>query len=502
MARQLTTKAQVNGYRFLLSRLEHALVRRDARMLHDPMRAQSRALAVGTVLALLALAGFGIWGLVKPQGSVGNSAILVSKNSGALYVLVDGTLHPALNLASARLIIGHDATPASVADVKLSRYPRGPLLGIPGAPAGLPGSAHPRMSVWSVCDQLDAEQVADRPAGPHAVRLAVIGARPVLGEQIGRAAADDGVLVTDGRSTFLLYSVRRGDELIPVRAEVDTTDAAVMRAFGLDGAPARTVSTGLLNTLPEADALQTPVLDKSARTAAISAPGVRAGSVVRTVGVDGAASYYAVLADVVQPVGPATAEMLRLADVTGTAEVPTVAPSVINAARRSTSALPVAEFPQRPPHLVDASSAPTLCSVSSRASGDPRTSTTMLVGRALPIASSDRPVVLTSSDGGGQGIDEVYVRPGSGEYLRVTGNEPNSSRAESLFYLSDSGVRFGIADLVTGKILGLGDAPAPAPWAVVSLLTPGPTLSRRDALVAHDAIAADPSGALVAVPGN
>ena len=102
MARQLTTKAQVNGYRFLLSRLEHALVRRDARMLHDPMRSQMRALVLGTVLALLALAGFGIWGLVKPQGSVGKSAILVSKNSGGLFVVIDETLHPVLNLASAR----------------------------------------------------------------------------------------------------------------------------------------------------------------------------------------------------------------------------------------------------------------------------------------------------------------------------------------------------------------------------------------------------------------
>ena len=89
MARQLTTRAQVNGYRFLLSRLEHALVRRDVRMLHDPMRAQSRALVLGAVLAVLVVAGFGVWGLVKPQGAVGQSVILMSKSSGVLYVLID-----------------------------------------------------------------------------------------------------------------------------------------------------------------------------------------------------------------------------------------------------------------------------------------------------------------------------------------------------------------------------------------------------------------------------
>jgi hypothetical protein len=37
-------------------------------------------------------------------------------------------------------------------------------------------------------------------------------------------------------------------------------------------------------------------------------------------------------------------------------------------------------------------------------------------------------------------------------------------------------------------VLGLGDSPARAPWSVVSLLAPGPTLSRDAALVAHDGL--------------
>lgn len=492
MARQLTTKAQVNGYRFLLSRLEHALVRRDARMLHDPMRSQMRALALGVVLALLALAGFGIWGLIKPQGAVGNSSILVGKNSGGLYVLLNGTLHPVLNLSSARLISGDHASPTSVSDAKLSKYPRGPLLGIPGAPAALPGSAHQGTSVWTVCDQLDA----------GSVRLAVIGDRPVLDDRIETAADDDAVLVTDGVSTFLLYTVPRGDARTPVRAEVDISDVAVMRAFGLEDLVTRSVSTGLLNTVPEVDALRVPEIDKAGAPGAISASGVRVGSVVRTVGIDGTASYFVVLADAVQPVGAATAEMLRLADATGSAEVITLAPAAINAAPRTTTALPVAQFPSRPPHLVNAASDPTLCSVFARERGDPTGVTTMLVGRGLPIDSSARPVDLISADGAGAGVDQVYLRPGSGEYLRVTGNEPDSTRAESLFYLSDLGVRFGIPDIATGSVLGLGDKPAPAPWSIVSLLTAGPTLSRHNALVAHDAISPDAAGAQIAVPQN
>ena len=93
------------------------------------------------VLGLLVLGGCGVYGLVRPQGSVGDASIVVSKNSGSTYVLLEDTLHPVLNLASARLITGSSEKPTSVADTKLEPYPRGPLLGIPGAPASLPGSA-------------------------------------------------------------------------------------------------------------------------------------------------------------------------------------------------------------------------------------------------------------------------------------------------------------------------------------------------------------------------
>jgi hypothetical protein len=41
MAGQPTTRLHVSGYRFLVRRMEHALLRGDIRMLHDPMRAQS-----------------------------------------------------------------------------------------------------------------------------------------------------------------------------------------------------------------------------------------------------------------------------------------------------------------------------------------------------------------------------------------------------------------------------------------------------------------------------
>lgn len=496
MARQLTTKAQVNGYRFLLRRLEHALVRRDVRMLHDPMRSQVQALLVGSVLGLLLLGGCGVWGLVKPQGSVGDAKIVTSKNSGGTYVLVDGTLHPVLNLASARLITGSDASPKSVSDGKLTGYPRGPLLGIPGAPVSLNSSSHAGQSYWTVCD---TATVSPDQSG-ESIALTVIGDRPKLGaDRIDAAGADAGLLVANGDKTFLVYQVQRDGHPVAVRAEVDTDSSPVMRALRLDGVTPRAISTGLLNTFPETDRLSVPRIEGSGRPGALSADDVVTGSVIKTVGIDDRTTFYVVLRDGVQQVSEATAEILRLADRDGSAPVQSVAPGLVTAAPRSNS-LPVGDFPSRAPALVDVASGSTVCQSWSRAADDPRAQTELLIGRKLPLADDAKPVSLTTADGAGPGLDQVYLRPGSGEYIQVTGAEPDSPRAESRYYISDSGIRFGVPDQATGKVLGLGDKPVRAPWPVVSLLGDGPALSREGALVAHDGMAPDERGVPVATP--
>ena len=92
------------------------------------------------------------------------------------------------------------------------------------------------------------------------------------------------------------------------------------------------------------------------------------------------------------------------------------------------------------------------------------------------------------------------MRPGSGAYVQVTGNESDSARAESRFYVADTGVRYGVPDAKTGSVLRLGASPTPAPWDVISLLVAGPTLSRENALVAHDGMGADPAGIAVNPP--
>lgn len=113
--------------------MEHALVRGDVRMLDDPLRAQSLSLISGCVLAAIAVAVCAVLAVLQPRGDVGNAAIVMVRESGAVYVRIGDTMHPALNLASARLITGVTEKPALVDAAALNRTRRGPVVGIPGA---------------------------------------------------------------------------------------------------------------------------------------------------------------------------------------------------------------------------------------------------------------------------------------------------------------------------------------------------------------------------------
>ena len=68
MGLRLTTKVQVSGWRFLLRRLEHALVRRDTRMFDDPLQFYGRSAMVGVIIAAMIAVGACAMALFRPQG--------------------------------------------------------------------------------------------------------------------------------------------------------------------------------------------------------------------------------------------------------------------------------------------------------------------------------------------------------------------------------------------------------------------------------------------------
>ncbi|MFI6870136.1 type VII secretion protein EccB [Nocardia sp. NPDC050406] len=480
-----TTRSQVSGYRFLVRRMEHALVRRDVRMLHDPMRSQTRAFTVGVVLALVVLAGCGVLALLRPQDKMGGSEILIGKDTGAVYVVIDGVVHPALNLASARLAAGEAAKPATVKESELAKKPRGQLLGIPGAPASLNFDDSGQGRTWTVCDALSND-------GSRELTTSVLAGDLDLGDKASPLAPGAALLVQGRDATYLVYDNQR--------ARVDMNDRAVVDALDIRGMTPRPISEGLLNAIPEVLPIVAPPIPDVGATPAYSLGDHRVGDVVQVRTDD---KYYVVLADGLQPISRLTADLIR--NTYRSTPADTYIAQADRTAAPVSSALRVSHYPATAPSIVDGKDQPVDCLswqpipvANDKSDGSMRAELTVLTGHTVPIPDKARLVPFAQADGSGPEADAYYMRPGAGAYVQATGIEPDSQRRDSLFYISDFGVRYGISGLDAAKALGMDPEhvqPEPAPWPIIGLLAPGPALSREAAMVAHDGVAPDPNPA-------
>ncbi|WP_241520392.1 type VII secretion protein EccB [Mycobacterium paraense] len=457
--RRATTRLPVGGYRFLLRRLECALLGRDIHAADEPLRADSAALGVGCVLAAITVAGCALLGVLRPQADLAQARIIMGQQSGALYVRVGEAWHPVLNLASARLIAQTAANPRPVRESDLARTKRGPLLGIPGAPQLIGEPLRADESAWTICD-------TDGSGGT----TVVVG--PTAGSPAHRLASGHGLLVTpaSGSPAYLLFNGQR--------AVVDLSDAAVVRALRLEGRAPQLVSQALLNAVPEGPAIRAPRI-RGLGTTAAGLPGFSVGSVLRIARGD-ADEYYVVLPAGVQRIGRVAADLLRFRDSQGTANAITVAPDAIRAAAVA-NVLPVGDFPDRAPEL-DVGG--TLCVASLPApSGD--FDTAFLIGGGLPVPAGRTPVTLAQADGRGPALDGAYLPPGRSAYVR------DGNRTGTRYLVTDTGVRFAVHDDDAARDLGLPE-PIPAPWPVLAALPSGPELSRQGASVARDTVGGRP----------
>ena len=464
MVYQPTTRLQISGYRFMRRRIECALLGRDLRSVNEPMRAPAQSLMAGLALAVILLAVCMVLALLRPQPGLSTAPILMEKQSGALYVRLGETLHPVLNLASARLIAKTNADPQPTVASALSRARRGPLLGIPGAPQFLGTPLDEDELRWTVCDSRDGTTVVvGRGEGPQSHHLA--GAQTVL------------VRPSPAGSTYLLYSGRR--------SVVNLADAAVERALGPEGQVPRTVSPLLLNIIPEAPPLTAPRIPDAGIRNSSSLPGFPVGSVLRVTRTGGD-EFYVVLADGVQRVGQLAADLVRFTNPQGTRTVMSVAPDVIRNAPAVTR-LPVSGFPDQAknPRPTDDG---TLCvGWTYAASGNVDVS--FSVG-GLPLSDGEGPASLAQADGSGPAVDAVYLPPGRSAYVRATGLSGGNVRAGTRYVVSDTGVRYAIHDDDAAHDLGMPDAMVAAPWPLLANLPAGPELSRANASVAQDVPAA------------
>ncbi|OZD76024.1 type VII secretion protein EccB [Rhodococcus sp. 05-2255-3B1] len=479
MASTPTTKWQVGGYRFLVRRMEHALIRRDARMLHDPMRSQTRALLVGVVIACIGLAGCAALALFRPQDKIGDASIVVGKDSGAMFVKVDDVFHPVLNLASARLIVGKPDDPSTVQESELSSRPRGALVGIPGAPSALPHDGDGNAQSWTVCDTVD-------PIAGVTSTTVLVG-DPRYGDSTAALAESEAFLWTSNGTAYLVHD--------GTRSPVDLNNRAVVRALGLEDATPSPVSTGLLNSVPESPPIAAPFVPRAGEAPAFPFDGRTIGSVVKVAGRD--VQYYVVLEDGIQAIDETAALLIKFTDSQGSPDIAAVNPDLLADAPTTSSGLEVSTFPATTPEIVDTGERPVGCLTwepLAVADGGPSARLVESAGRGLPLETGALPVALAQADGGGDAVDQVYLAPGSGGFVRSTGISTSSTRQGSVFFVADTGVRYGVDGPEAASALGFGP-PAPAPWQILQLLGSGPTLGRGQALTMHDGVGPDPRAA-------
>jgi len=125
----------------------------------EPAR-PGRTIVGGLALAVLLVAGAAVAGIFSPRVDptwADEPGLIISKESGAAYVITaveegeEPVLRPVINITSAKLILGAEATPTIIPDEYIDQEQRGDDIGILGAPANVPGTDRLVDDGWTAC---------------------------------------------------------------------------------------------------------------------------------------------------------------------------------------------------------------------------------------------------------------------------------------------------------------------------------------------------------------
>ncbi|RZS90378.1 type VII secretion protein EccB [Motilibacter rhizosphaerae] len=472
---------QVHAYAFLNRRTTDALVAGSADSIGPHLQRLTRTQFSGVMAGLVALAGFGVAGLVSP-GSARHwqrqDGVVIEKETGARYAWYAGTLHPSLNYASARLAVGPDKATSRVSRRSLSGVARDPRTsGIDGAPDSLPGAGSLLTAPWSVCSSPVLDAAGD--AGTRRSTTLAVGTPP--GAPVGR---DTGLLVTAAGQPAggALQVVWDG-------ARHRIAGPAAAAALGLSGEPARQVSPAWLDALPQGADLAVPAPSGSGSAGpTVGGRPTRVGDVLVATLPQGK-EYAVVAATGVVPVS-ALAAGLELA---GTPSATSRAVPVAALASAPQAARPAAldRLPAAPLRLADADpAARTLC-VTRAVSASGAGAAEVRVAAAAPTGV--RPAGGSASAAAPL-ADAVALPAGSAVLVRA---EPAPGvRTGTRYLVTGTGVRFPVADDDALASLGYaGAAPLEVPPLVLDLLPQGPLLSRAAAVAPVPVATAAPSEA-------
>ncbi|MGL5857219.1 MAG: type VII secretion protein EccB [Angustibacter sp.] len=498
---------QIQAYQFLRRRTVSAILLGDANHPQSPTRRAVIALIVGSIALLLIMAGFGIYGLFRKGGSKAwqrEAAILVEKESGARYIRdSDGLLRPVVNYASARLITGTKGTLVRISRNSLSEVPRGPAVGIPGAPDSLPSAKGLVNDPWTACS------TSSSLAGPaQTPRLTLLvgpaqwaSERFDLGKGAGLVVQSQGAIwvVTDGRR----FRVR------------ERNATAVLRSLDLGEAPRTVVSPGWLGTVPAGPDLRYPkVTGRGESSSAVDGADLRVGQVVvEKIAGSSTGRYLLVQRDGLSPLSVIQARLVlgdpasRTAYPRGTAvaEVP-ITPAQRATAKVSATDLDPGSYPSTAPEplIYQTGTDVVVCATPEGFRSEVPAMTVSVGFGATPTTPGGRPVAIAPLGGGGAGgsaggggesggsgvlADTVVITPGRGALVR---SAPAQRANGPVYLVTDQGQRFAVTSTEAQTALGFGGVrPQVVPSVLVDLLGTGPALDRQAATAV---VAAPPPG--------
>ncbi|MFC4015656.1 type VII secretion protein EccB [Nonomuraea purpurea] len=461
-----TKKDLYQAHRLMQQRLGMALLQAEPDVPESPMRRQNVATFGGILIGVLVVAVFGIWGLVRPGNATkltDPGQLLVEEESGAKFIYSEQQrrLLPVANYTSARLALDageiktRNVTAASLAD-----YPRGPLIGISGAPDSLPVKEKLVKAPWSVCIVEGPDNVGGRKPYTTLVGGTDVGGRPVGG---------DAMVVSDGQASWVIWNDRR----------MRTNEHGV-RALN---AQPRKVPAAWLNALPVGHEFKAPwVADRGKKVKAKGKVTAVIGQVFTVSAMPGTpARWYVLLNDGLAPISAVQARLLledpnsKKAYGNQPVQAKPIDAASANAAPSRQNVMDTT-LPSAMPKVISVPGSTPLCSVY------PNTATGSVVTK---VTVGSKIAIPTPSNSAIQGrFDQVLLPPGSAVVAGLLPGEGQLAAAPaSLSLISDQGVRFPVPSAdVLGKFGYDAADVAPVPAAIMQAIPQGPALDPKAAL--------------------
>ena len=467
---RMNQRDQAHAYRFLARRLSSALVRDDPDSPDAPMRRLAIASFGSIMVAALAVAGVGIFGVLRPGGATAwksGQAMVLEKETGSRYLYLGGELHPVLNYTSARLVLGKPTfSIVSVSRASLSGVRIGAPIGIQRAPDELPTPATLVTGPWTVCSLPAQDQSG---AATAIVRVSVGGS--ATGSLLG---ASRGLLVrTADGSLYLIWNGLR--ELIP-------GGQAALVALSYASATPLVVGDAWLSVLPDGSDLKPPPVPDLGRPGpAVAGRRSKIGQVFVSAGT---ASYYVAERGGLAPISR-TGALLTLADPAARTLYPGGQAKPISVSAAEVATVPTLadaspqDQPRRPPQLLNLPGGQGDVCVVYRPGPDSAPEIRTATVAASAVRTFAQPPQFDSR--GLELAGQVQLPVGDGAVAAALA-QPGVSTGTT-YLITSQGVKYPLAstDLLTS--LGLqGVRPVQVLNVLLDLLRTGPTLDRSAAL--------------------